>query len=86
MGEGQAVEGRQANPPVCLATPLLTGSLKAFLPKDSLRAIGFLPGSAQNVENDVTSTKQTVGEFLPGATTVHHRLGVSRSVQASAPF
>ena len=29
----------------------------------------FLPGSAQNVECDVTSTKQTVGEFLPGART-----------------
>ena len=67
MSEGRAVEGRQANPPVCLATPLLTGSLKVFLPWAPLGAIGFLPGSAQNVENDVTSTKQTVGEFLPGS-------------------
>ena len=29
----------------------------------------FLPGSAQNVENDVTYSKQSIGEFLPGATT-----------------
>ncbi len=29
----------------------------------------FLPGSAQNVESDVTSTKQTTEDFLPGATT-----------------
>src|SRR5580698_8093187 len=34
---------------------------KGFLP--------FLPGSAQNIENDVTYSKQTIGEFLPGATT-----------------
>jgi hypothetical protein len=29
----------------------------------------FLPGSAQNVENDVTHSKQTTELFLPGATT-----------------
>jgi len=29
----------------------------------------LLPGSAQNIENDVTSTKQTTEDFLPGATT-----------------
>ncbi len=29
----------------------------------------LLPGSAQNVESDVTSTKQTTEDFLPGATT-----------------
>ena len=29
----------------------------------------LLPGSAQNIENDVTYSKQTIGEFLPGATT-----------------
>jgi hypothetical protein len=29
----------------------------------------FLPGSAQYVECDVTPTKQTIGRFLPGATT-----------------
>jgi len=69
MGEGRAVEGRQANPSVCLATPLLTRSPRAFLAKDSVRVIAFLPGSAQNVECNVTPTKQTVGEFLPGATT-----------------
>ena len=36
----------------------------------------FLPGSAQNIENDVTSRKQTTGKFLPGATTTHPRLAV----------
>ena len=29
----------------------------------------LLPGSAQNIENDVASTKQTTEDFLPGATT-----------------
>src|SRR3984957_4710308 len=29
----------------------------------------LLPGSAQNIENDVTSTKQTTEDFLPGAPT-----------------
>ncbi len=77
MGEGRAVEGRQANPSVCLATPPLTDSLKAFLRKNSSRVIAFLPGSAQNVENDVTSTKQTAGEFLPGATTSQCRAQIS---------
>jgi hypothetical protein len=86
MGEGRAVEGRKASPSVCLATPLLADSLKAFLTKNSFRVIAFLPGSAQNVENDVTSTKQTVGEFLPGATTAQYPLLVSHSFQASAPF
>ena len=58
MGEGRAVEGRQANPSVCLATPLLTGSPKALLFKKSGRVIAFLAGSAQNVECDVTYSKQ----------------------------
>src|ERR1700723_972242 len=34
----------------------------------------FLPGSAQNVENDVTYSKQTTEKFLPGATTTHSAL------------
>src|ERR1700723_196366 len=38
-----------------------SGFNKRFLP--------FLPGSAQNIENDVTYSKQSIGEFLPGATT-----------------
>ena len=33
----------------------------------------FLPGSAQNVECDVSSRKQTPKEFLPGATTTPSR-------------
>jgi hypothetical protein len=38
-----------------------SGFDKRFLP--------FLPGSAQNIENDVTYSKQSIGKFLPGATT-----------------
>jgi hypothetical protein len=38
-----------------------SGFYKAFLP--------FLPGSAQNIENDVTYSKQRIRKFLPGATT-----------------
>jgi len=34
----------------------------------------FLPGSAKYIENDVTYSKQTTGEFLPGATTTRFRL------------
>jgi hypothetical protein len=41
----------------------------------------FLPGSAQNVENDVTYSKQRIGEFLPGATTHHSG---SRTLQRDA--
>jgi hypothetical protein len=67
MGEGRAVEGRQANPSVCLATPLLTGSPKALLFKKSGRVIAFLAGSAQNVECDVTYSKQTIATILPGS-------------------
>src|ERR1700735_1793277 len=51
--------------------PLADGrsvSPKVFLDA-SPRAKSFLPGSAQNVECDVTHSKQTLGEFLPGATT-----------------
>jgi hypothetical protein len=77
MGEGRAVEGRQANPSVCLAIPVLTGSPRAFLAKDSVRAIAFLPGSAQNVECDVVHSKQTVATFLPGARTGHCRAQIS---------
>ncbi len=67
MGEGRAVEGRQANPSVCLATPLLTDSPKALFTKNSFRVIAFLPGSDQYVETAVTHSKQTVATFLPGS-------------------
>ncbi len=36
---------------------------------DIYGCIAFLPGSAQTVESDVTYSKQTTGDFLPGATT-----------------
>jgi hypothetical protein len=67
MSEGRAVEGRQANPSVCLATPLLTDSPKAFLAKDFVRVIAFLPGFASRVEIAVTHSKQTIATFLPGS-------------------
>jgi seryl-tRNA synthetase len=71
MDEGRAVEGRKANPFVCLATPLLTVSPKAFSAKDSVRVTEFLPGSAQNVECDITNSKQTIATFLPGSRIAH---------------
>ena len=43
-----------------------------FHPRPAPKSVPFaalLPGSAQNIENDVTSTKQTTEDFLPGATT-----------------
>src|SRR6202046_5213796 len=66
MDEERAVEGRKASPSVCLCAPLLTGSPKAFLLQKSGRVIPFLPGTASQVECDVTSTKQTAVPFLPG--------------------
>jgi hypothetical protein len=38
-----------------------------FLPSDR----PLLPGSDQNIENDVTHRKQSTRKFLPGATTTH---------------
>jgi TonB family protein len=55
-------------------------SLKVFLDA-SPTAKSFLPGSAQNVECDVTYSKQTSGEFLPGAGT---RQCVSRTFARNA--
>jgi hypothetical protein len=42
----------------------------------------FLPGSAQNIENDVTYSQQTTGEFLPGSQphpelVVNHRISTA---------
>jgi len=41
----------------------------------------FLPGSAQNIESDVTYSKQKTGEFLPGAPT-HLRIFGTSSISA----
>ena len=46
----------------------------------------FLPGSAQEVECDVTYSKQTIALFLPGATTAHYRLAAQLSNRQSNPF
>jgi hypothetical protein len=91
MDEGRAVEERSASPSGCLTTPLHSGLPGALActrhsPLVTRHCSPFLRGSAQNVECDVTSTKQTVGEFLPGATTAQYPLLVSHSFQASAPF
>jgi hypothetical protein len=55
-----------------------TGSLNANVPdfpapptRKRSQDPPLLPGSAQNVECDVTYSKQTTGKFLPGATTTH---------------
>src|SRR3984957_20851149 len=47
----------------------------------------LLPGSAQNVECDVTPTKQTTEDFLPGATTHSRTFRVSSkfATQSCAP-
>ena len=46
--------------------PLNKRQIRSGFYKGFLR---FLPGSAQNIECDVTYSKQSIGKFLPGATT-----------------
>jgi hypothetical protein len=41
----------------------------------------LLPGSAQNVENDVTYSKQSIRKFLPGATTTSSPLRNNAALQ-----
>src|ERR1700691_6124595 len=79
MDEGRAVEGRKASPSVCLATPLLTDSPKAFSATDSVRVIAFLPGFGLRVEFDVTHSKQTNAKFLPGSRFAHCHARTSRA-------
>ncbi len=45
----------------------------------------FLPGSAQNVESDVTSRKQSPKKFLPGATTTPSRHTKLRNFDTGKP-
>ena len=45
----------------------------------------FLPGSAQNVENDVTYSKQRTGNFLPGATTASRAHSKSSNIDSKFP-
>ena len=45
----------------------------------------FLPGSAQNIENDVTYSKQRTGEFLPGATTASRACRKSSNIDSKFP-
>ena len=62
-------------------SPITDRQESSFLPfmpssifaKDSDWPTTFLPGSAQNIECDVSSRKQTPKEFLPGATTTPSR-------------
>jgi hypothetical protein len=42
----------------------------------------FLPGSAKNIENDVTYSKQRTGEFLPGATTASNAHSKSSNIDS----
>ena len=61
-------------PPI---SQLLAAPPRPFLPKIPAPTIAFLPGSDQNIENDVTSRKQRTENFLPGATTTHCRIHFS---------
>lgn len=45
----------------------------------------FLPGSAQNIECDVTSRKQSPEKFLPGATTTPSRYAKLRHFDTGKP-
>ena len=49
-------------------------------------AAAFLPGTAQQVENDVTHSKQTTATFLPGATTASRRLAFRGGFVSPCPF
>jgi hypothetical protein len=80
MVDRGAVERRKTGAPACLAPTVRRSSTTAMFAKNSLRQTAFLPGSAQNVEYDVTSRKQTVGKFLPGATTGPRGLRHGRSL------
>src|SRR3984885_13218248 len=69
---------RKSNPPVVRSVlpdlPTLTIASNLKFPASFLRPIfnritAFLPGSAQNVECDVSYSKQTRARFLPGTTT-----------------
>ncbi len=46
----------------------------------------FLPGSAQNIECDVTSRKQTLTKILPGATTTCRRYTKLRGFHLGKPL
>jgi hypothetical protein len=54
---------------VLLRTQRLPTRHSSLACPDEGRATGFLPGSALQVECDVTHSKQSIGQFLPGATT-----------------
>src|ERR1700683_1619497 len=82
MGEGRAVEGRQASPSVCLATPLLTGSPKAFSAKDSVRVIAFLPGLPRAI---FAKGSICINTLLPG-TASQVECNVTHSKQTVATF
>src|SRR5580700_73992 len=45
----------------------------------------FLRVSAQNVGSDVTSTKQTTDNFLPGSTTTRERIRKHHQISLSDP-
>src|ERR1700689_4527182 len=80
MGEGRAVEGRKANPPVCLATPLLTDSPKAFLTKNSFCVITFLPGLPRAI---FAKGSICINALLPG-TALRVECDVTHSKQTTA--
>ena len=68
---------RRASPKRPPISPPLAAPPRPFLPKIPAPTIAFLPGSDQNIENDVTYRKQRTENFLPGATTTHRRIHFS---------
>jgi hypothetical protein len=60
------------NAPISRFLATKTSSISNF-------AAAFLPGSAKNVECDVTHSKQMTATFLPGATTTHIRAANERA-------
>jgi|ERR1700733_2140554 len=65
-------------PPWELYNPLWKPPSKTM--RSLQRDLPLLPGSGQNVENDVTQRKQRTQNFLPGATTTRSRLPKFRKV------
>ena len=73
------------NPPTSPISPAATrnsdSNSRTTIPSPTAKS--FLPGSAQNVERYVTHSKQTLGEFLPGATTRQCRARTSLAIPSS---
>ncbi len=71
---------------VSLSNPAFSSkNLTSKSPLTDRQESRFLPGSAQNIECDVSSRKQSPGKFLPGATTTLSRHTKLRYFDAGKP-